>query len=142
MWPLAPLGAIGYYNGDSMALIELSAKQVGDHPIVLSTKSKASVAYGDKTEINPIEALVYLGDTRFKITFVEKDKATLQTCNERQLEWLRREFKVKGSAKKILNKMFPTASLKKKLTPILKTKGQSTVKASKTTKDNSKEREG
>jgi len=142
MWPLAPSGAIGHYNGDIMALIELSARQVGNHPIVLNTKSKVSVTYGKKTEINPIEALVYLGDIRFKITFVEKDKAKLQTCNERQLEWLRTEFKVKGSAKKILNKMFPTVSLKKKLMPVIKNKAEPTKKSSKTTKENSKEREG
>ena len=141
MWPLAPSGAIGHYKGVIMALIELSTKQIGNKALVLSTKSKASVAFGDTTEINPIEALVYLGDNRFKITFTPKDKSILQTCNEHQLEWLRTEFKVKGNADKILKKMFPSPTVKKKLTAVVKSKSDSPNKESKTTKENSKERE-
>ena len=75
MWPLAPSGAIGHYKGVIMALIELSARQIGNKSLVLSTNSKASVAFGETTEINPKEALVYLGDHRFKITFIPKDKS-------------------------------------------------------------------
>jgi len=95
-----------------MALIELKNKA---RPNNLTTRSRAKVTYGDKIEISAKEALTYLGDNTFNITFVPTDKKELRTCNARQLEWLRREFGVKGDIDKILNKMFPEPTIKKKI---------------------------
>ena len=95
-----------------MALIELKDKK---RPIYLTTRSRAKVTYGDKIEISAKEALTYLGDNTFIITFVPTDKSELRTCNARQIEWLRKEFNTKGDIDKILHKMFPAPSIKKKI---------------------------
>tara|TARA_R100000008_G_C3457677_1_gene102539 strand:- start:80 stop:505 length:426 start_codon:yes stop_codon:yes gene_type:complete len=105
--------------GDNMTQIELSEK---GFPITLSTKSHSKVSFGEKTEIDAKEALVYLGDNRFKITFVPSDKKVLRTCNKHQTAWLKKEFNVKGDIDKVLKKMFPESSIKKVMKPVLKEK--------------------
>jgi len=101
-----------------MTLIKLKKK---GRAIVLSTKSHLEVT-NDNVEINTIEALVHLEDIRFKITFVPADKDAIRTCNERQLNWLRRHYQCKGNVEKILKKMFPVSTMKKKMKAVVKTK--------------------
>ena len=101
-----------------MTLIKLSKK---GRAIGLNTRSHLSVA-NDIQEIDAIEALVYLGDTRFTLTFVPTDKDKLRKCNERQLEWLRREYQCKGDVENIIKKMFPPSPIKKKMKAVVKPK--------------------
>ena len=101
-----------------MTLIKLSKR---GRPIRLTTRSNLKVS-NDNTEIDTIEALVYLGDKRFKLTFVPTDKNKIRKCNKRQLKWLRREYKCKGNTEKILRKMFPSSTVKKKVNAIIKAK--------------------
>jgi len=109
-----------------MSKIELSSK---GFPVVLSTKSHAKVVFGESIEIDPKEALVYLGDNRFKITFDALDKKILKTCNEHQTAWLRKEFNVKGDIDKVLRKMFPEVNtIKKVIKPILKERTEESKK--------------
>jgi hypothetical protein len=109
-----------------MSKIELSKK---GFPIVLSTKSHSKVVFGEKIEIDPKEALVYLGDNRFKITFDASDRKILKTCNEHQTAWLRKEFKVNGDIDKVLRKMFPEVNVMKKvMKPVLKERTEESKK--------------
>ena len=101
-----------------MTLIKLSKK---GRSIDLTTRSNLSVT-NDNQEIDAIEALVYLGDKRFTLTFVPTDKNKIRKCNSRHLEWLRREYNCKGDVEEILKKMFPPSTIKKKMKAVIKPK--------------------
>ena len=101
-----------------MTLIKLKKK---GRPIILSTKSHLEIT-NDNVEINTIEALVHLEDSRFKITFVPADKNAIRKCNNRQLNWLRRHYQCEGNEEKILKKMFPSSTVKKKMKAVVKPK--------------------
>ena len=101
-----------------MTLIKLSKK---GRSIGLISRSKLHVS-NDNQEIDAIEALVYLGDKRFTLTFVPTDKNKIRKCNSRHLEWLRREYNCKGDVEEILKKMFPPSTIKKKMKAVIKPK--------------------
>ena len=101
-----------------MTLIRLSKK---GRAIGLNTRSHLSVA-NDNQEIDTIEALVYLGDKRFTLTFVPTDKDKIRKCKPTHLEWLRREYQCKGDVEKIIKKIFPPSTIKKKMKAVVKPK--------------------
>tara|TARA_R100000656_G_scaffold113218_1_gene85502 strand:- start:85 stop:423 length:339 start_codon:yes stop_codon:yes gene_type:complete len=101
-----------------MTLIRLSKK---GRAIGLNTRSHLSVT-NDNQEIDTKEALVYLGDKRFTLTFVPTDKDKIRKCKSTHLEWLRREYQCKGDAEEIIKKMFPPSTVKKKMKAVVKPK--------------------
>jgi len=114
-------------QGENMAKIQYTGNERNR-----SLVKGGSISPKETLTVDAKLALVYLGDTDFKITFDASDRATLNTCSEGQYKWLQREFKGK-TLSETLDKMFTvkpkkTIIPKKKVEPKTETKPKEEVK--------------
>jgi len=98
-------------QGENMAKLQYIGNE-----LIRSLVKGGSISPGETLTIDAKLALVYLGDTDFKITFDISDKATLTQCSGRQYEWLQNEFGGK-TLEKTLDRMFKPKTKKKSILP-------------------------